>query len=129
LFPGFGASHSPQQSAGSVVNGFESIQDKLMFNIGESFYYGQIFSQSICKSMGRYEANVATKYSVCEHMSTALLLHGNIASSSRFPNNDGFMDMPIGNQIIALNRWKLKITMLTCPFGIKGTFVESLAGK
>ena len=40
------------------------------------------------------------------------------------------MDMPVGNQVIALNRWELENNKgLHVQLGIKGTYVQSDAGQ
>ncbi len=118
------------KGAGSVVNGFESITGQIDVQYRNPFTMDKFFLNLYASPSGRYEANVATKYSVAEHMSTALLLHGKTSQARHDSNNDGFMDMPIGNQIIALNRWEIENhNGLHVQFGIKGTYVESLAGQ
>ena len=45
-------------------------------------------------------------------------------------NEDGFLDMPIGNQVIALNRWELYSDKgLHFQVGAKGTYIDTQGGQ
>lgn len=118
------------KGAGSVVNGFESITGQIDIQYRNPFVMDKFFLNVYANPAGRYEANIATKYAISEHISTGLLLHGKTSQARHDSNNDGFMDMPVGNQVIALNRWELENNKgLHVQLGIKGTYVQSDAGQ
>lgn len=118
------------KGAGSVVNGFESITGQIDVQYRNPFTMDKLFVNIFANQAGRYEANIATKHQFAEHLSTALLVHGKTSQARHDSNNDGFMDMPVGNQVIALNRWEYEHKNgLHMQMGIKGTYVQSLAGQ
>lgn len=94
------------KGTGSVVNGYESIAGQI--NVEEKKPDGaeKLLVNLYGNDMGRLEANINLAQKINNKWSTALLLHGNNVSMKTDKNNDGFLDLPIGNQINAINRWK-----------------------
>ncbi|MBS1759841.1 MAG: TonB-dependent receptor [Bacteroidetes bacterium] len=94
------------KGTGSVVNGYESIAGQI--NVEEKKPDGpeKLLVNLYGNDMGRLEANVNIAQKINNKWSSALLLHGNNVSMKTDKNKDGFLDLPIGNQINVVNRWK-----------------------
>lgn len=118
------------KGAGSVVNGFESITGQIDVQYKNPFTMDKLYVNVFANEAGRYEANITAKHAFSEHFATALLVHGKTSFARHDANNEGFMDMPIGNQLIALNRWEYENHEgLHVQFGAKGTWIDTEAGQ
>ena len=63
-------------------------------------------------------------------MATALLLHGNELSNRIDHNDDGFLDVPLSEHFIGLNRWKyVGDNGLRMQFGVKATYIDNIGGQ
>ncbi|HJX71246.1 MAG TPA: TonB-dependent receptor, partial [Bacteroidales bacterium] len=79
---------------------------------------------------GRLEANVNLAHHFNKRWSSGLLLHGKDNSVKWDRNNDGFLDNPIGNNMIALHRWNYTDSnRLHFQIGVKGTFIDNTGGQ
>lgn len=117
------------KGAGTVINGYESIAGQINVNLRNPANMDKLYANVYANESGRVEANVNLKKDIGKKWGTALLLHGKNNSIRNDRNGDGFMDMPIGNQLIALNRWELYSSNLHLQFGVKGTFIDNLGGQ
>lgn len=118
------------KGTGSVVNGFESIAGQIDVNLRnpasmDKFYFNLYGSQK-----GRIELNANLQADVGKKWGTALLLHGMNNSFKQDHNNDNFLDHPIGEQYVILNRWELYNDKgLHFQLGFKGTYIDKLGGE
>lgn len=94
------------KGAGSVVNGFESIAGQINTELVKPTTDNALFVNLYGASSARLEANVHMNTQVSDKWSTGLYLHGNTHNQKHDVNDDGFMDMPIYNQINLMNRWQ-----------------------
>ncbi|WP_299395961.1 TonB-dependent receptor [uncultured Gelidibacter sp.] len=94
------------KGAGSVVNGFESIAGQINTELVKPSTDNRLFVNLYGASSERLEANVHLNTQVSEKWSTGLYLHGNTHDMKHDVNDDGFLDMPIYNQINLMNRWQ-----------------------
>ena len=117
------------KGAGSVINGYESIAGQINVNLRNPASMDRLYVNAYANESGRLEANVNLKKDVGKKWGTALLLHGKSNMIKNDRNKDGFLDMPVGNQLIALNRWELFSSKMRLQFGIKGTFIDNLGGQ
>lgn len=118
------------KGAGSVVNGFESITGQIDVQLRNPFTMDKLYVNAFANENGRYELNLTTKKQFKEHLATALLLHGKTSMMKVDENNDGFVDMPMGSQIIALNRWEIETkNKVHFQLGVKGTYFDNTAGQ
>ena len=118
------------KGAGSVVNGHESMTGQINVELRkpqkkEWFYLNLYGNQG-----GRYEGNLTAKYKINQNLSTAVLLHGNTRDRRHDRNDDGFMDMPIGRDFLAINRWKYQNESgLQGQFGYKISTLARTSGQ
>ncbi|MEA1898203.1 MAG: TonB-dependent receptor [Bacteroidota bacterium] len=118
------------KGTGSVVNGYESIAGQINVNLRNPASMDKLYVNSYANESGRLEANVNYGADVGKIMGTALLLHASTLSTINDRNDDGFLDKPLGNQLIALNRWELySDNGLHFQVGVKGTYIDKTGGQ
>ncbi|MCK5775062.1 MAG: TonB-dependent receptor, partial [Bacteroidales bacterium] len=117
------------KGTGSVVNGFESIAGQIDVNLWQPANMDRVYLNLFANQEGRMEANLNLKTDVGEKWRTGLLLHGKTNQNRHDNNGDGFMEAPLGTNLIALNRWEYKIKGGHVEIGVKGTLVDQLGGQ
>jgi TonB dependent receptor-like, beta-barrel/CarboxypepD_reg-like domain/TonB-dependent Receptor Plug Domain len=118
------------KGAGSVVNGFESIAGQIDVNLRNPASMDKLYLNVYGNQNGRIELNANIQADVGEKLGMALLLHGMNNSFKDDHNNDNFMDHPVGEQYVLLNRWELYNGKgLHFQFGIKGTYIDKIGGE
>ena len=94
------------KGAGSVVNGFESITGQINAELVKPTKDHNFFVNLYGASSERFELNTHFNTQVSEKWSTGIYLHGNTHQKKHDVNDDGFLDMPLYNQINVMNRWQ-----------------------
>lgn len=92
------------RGVGSVANGYESITGQINVELAkpneEQFVVNGYYNNS-----SRSEGNIVVARPLSESWSTALLLHGRILPARQDVNSDGFLDMPVESDVVAMSRW------------------------
>lgn len=118
------------KGAGSVVNGFESIAGQINVELRKPESADRLYLNVYGNEDSRVEANINLSHKVNEKLSTALLMHARTQKVEMDRNNDGFMDKPVGDQYIFLNRWKLTTqNNWQTQLGVKGTYNNNQGGQ
>ncbi|WP_172917367.1 carboxypeptidase-like regulatory domain-containing protein [Capnocytophaga canis] len=94
------------KGAGSVINGYESISGQINYEFLKPATDIPFFLNLYGSQDSRFEINAHLNHKISPKLSTSILTHGNITRQKNDHNHDGFLDMPIGNQINVLNRWQ-----------------------
>lgn len=94
------------KGAGSVVNGYESIAGQINAELQKPSKDNRFFLNLYGATNERLELNTHFNTKVSDKWSTGLYIHGNSHQKKHDVNDDGFMDMPIYNQINVMNRWQ-----------------------
>lgn len=94
------------KGAGSVTNGFESIAGQINTELKKPLIDIPFFLNLFGSINGRYEMNTHFNHKIDEKWSTGLYLHGNKRTEKFDNNNDGFVDLPVSEQINLMNRWQ-----------------------
>lgn len=94
------------KGAGSVTNGFESIAGQINAELQKPSTDDRFFANLYMASSERMELNTHVNTKVNDKWSTGLYIHGNTHQQKHDVNDDGFMDMPLYNQINVMNRWQ-----------------------
>ena len=116
--------------SGSVVNGFESITGQINTELQKPNSGDKLSLNAYVNGMGRIEGNAVGRVEINEHLSTSVLLHANTKKIKWDNNEDGFLDTPIGDQLIALNRWEFSgHDGWHGQFGIKGLYLNQNGGQ
>jgi len=118
------------KGTGSVINGFESIAGQINVNLQKPEYMDRLLLNGYVNQGGRFEANANVRIDVTENLKSAILVHGSMNRIKHDRNEDGFMDMPLSEQGVLLNRWELrKNNGLHFEAGIKGTWIRKTGGE
>jgi outer membrane receptor for ferrienterochelin and colicins len=94
------------KGAGSVTNGFESIAGQINTELKKPLTDIPFFLNLFASINGRYELNTHLNHKINEHWSTGLYAHGNKRIQKFDKNNDGFLDLPVSEQVNLMNRWQ-----------------------
>ena len=94
------------KGAGSVVNGYESIAGQINTELQKPASDDNLFVNLYGASNERVELNTHFNTKVSDKWHTGLYVHGNRHNKKHDVNDDGFMDMPLYNQINIMNRWQ-----------------------
>jgi outer membrane receptor for ferrienterochelin and colicins len=118
------------KGTGSVANGYESIAGQIDVHLRDPEDMDRFYINLYGNEDSRLEANAAVKSALNEHVKTALLVHASNSSMRNDRNHDGFLDMPLSKQYMALNRWEYNNDKgLHAEIGIKGLYVNNLGGE
>lgn len=119
------------KGAGSVVNGYESVTGQINVTLAQPDNSEPLLLNLYGNGAGRLEANVSTAHTLGknERWSTALLVHGHSTNLGTDRNNDGFFDIPQGNMMAVMNRWKYKGDLLRIQFGVKAVYSDKFTGQ
>jgi outer membrane receptor for ferrienterochelin and colicins len=119
------------KGTGSVVNGFESIAGQINVELIKPETADRFFVNMYANQGGRLEGNLSlTKRFKNKKWSTGLLLHGVNHTIENDRNHDNFMDNPIGQGFIALNRWKYTGEHGgEMQFGVKAVYHDKTGGQ
>ncbi len=94
------------KGAGSVVNGFESIAGQINTELVKPASDDTLFINLYGATSERLELNTHFNARVNNRWYTGLYIHGNTHQEKHDVNDDGFLDMPLFNQINIMNRWQ-----------------------
>ncbi len=115
---------------GSVVNGFESIAGQIDVSLKKPDRSERFYFNLYANEMSRIEANMNYAHRFNDKISTGILLHGSIIPTKHDNNDDGFLDHPISDQFVAMNRWKYYGNNgLVTQIGIKVTSLDNRSGQ
>lgn len=94
------------KGAGSVVNGFESISGQINAELVKPLTDNTLFINTYGSVNGRVELNTHFNKKVSKKIQTGLYVHGNHRGQKFDRNQDGFLDIPLSNQVNVMNRWQ-----------------------
>jgi outer membrane receptor for ferrienterochelin and colicins len=94
------------KGVGSVANGYESMTGQINLELMKPWEPPKTWANLYVGENGRTEVNLVQHAQVSEKWSTGVLAHYNVRPFRIDRNGNGFMDVPIGNQINLVNRWK-----------------------
>ena len=117
------------KGAGSVINGYESIAGQIDVQLLRPSSMDKAYLNAYVNQMGRVEGNAHLRLLNKEPWSSALLLHAKSNRIKNDNNHDGFMDNPLTDTYIALNRWEYQKEGTHIELGLKGTFNQQQGGE
>lgn len=112
------------KGVGSVANGYESMAGQINVELKKPDWNPRtrekLFVNVYGNSMGRLEANINTTQKLSSKWFVTHLLHGNLLQNKVDHNHDNFLDLPTGQQINALQRWRFDDGKgVTAQFGVQ----------
>ena len=118
------------KGTGSVANGFESIAGQINVELKRPESMEKVYLNAYANQEGRIEANANFRYKLPKNWGTELLLHASNNSFKMDINKDGFIDKPLLEQYILMNRWELQgDNGLHFEAGAKGTYIDNIGGQ
>jgi hypothetical protein len=115
--------------AGSVVNGFEAIAGQINVELRKPENTDLMYLNVYASEMGRYEGNANFSHVFNKQWSTGLLLHGKSQQRALDHNHDGFLDNPLSDALVAINRWKYQgKDGWQVQLGLKGALLNDKSG-
>ncbi|TYA74875.1 TonB-dependent receptor [Seonamhaeicola marinus] len=94
------------KGTGSVVNGYESIAGQINAELVKPSTDDKLFVNLYGASNERLELNTHVNTKVSEKLHAGFYIHGNTHQKKHDVNDDGFLDMPLYNQVNVMNRWQ-----------------------
>ena len=117
------------KGVGSVANGFESIAGQINVELKKPETAEQFLGNVYVNDLGKTDLNVNLSTKLNTKWATALLLHDDFLNNSVDMNKDGFKDLPTGNTLSLVNRYKYDNSKgVLAQFGIKVLNDEKLGG-
>lgn len=96
---------------GSVANGYESIAGQINVELKKPNDNEKLYANVYVNDFGKTDLNLNYTQNINHKWSTILLLHDDFFKNKKLDNNeDGFRDLPTGNQFGIVNRWKYEDT-------------------
>lgn len=121
------------KGVGSVANGYESMAGQINVELKKpdiTTKTGErIYANAYANDFGRYEGNVNFTQKLSPKWASTLLLHSNTQIGKVDMNKDNFLDIPLGTQFNAINRWKYENNGWIVQFGIKALKDERTGGQ
>ena len=115
---------------GSVVNGYESISGQINLELKKPEGKEKLFVNVFANNGGRLEVNANSSWQISDRLSTAILVHGKQNKTKFDKNNDGFLDMPLSENLIGMSRWMFRGNNgYIAQFGVKGTYISNQGGQ
>jgi outer membrane receptor for ferrienterochelin and colicin len=94
------------KGVGSVANGYESIAGQINVELKKPETAEKLLGNIYINDQGKTDLNLNVATKLNNQWSSALLLHDNFMSNALDMNMDGFKDLPTGNTISIVNRYK-----------------------
>ena len=94
------------KGAGSIVNGHESMAGQINIQMKEPFDADKFMLDQFVSQAGRSETDLMYRWDLNKYIATSVFARVAYQPGMQDNNDDGFMDMPSGNQMAFLNRWK-----------------------
>ena len=118
------------KGVGSVANGFESIAGQINVELKKPETAEKLLANIYVNGFGKTDLNLNLATKLNSKWSTALLLHDNFLNNAVDMNKDGFKDLPTGNELSLVNRYKFDNSKGTlAQFGIKVLNDNKLGGE
>ena len=103
----------------SVKNGYEAMAGQINVEYKKPVT-ADIFSANLFASdAGRYEANSDAFWHINDNLSTGLFVHYSKDGMQHDGNDDGFLDMPLKEQVNLMNRWQHRINNYVAQYGVR----------
>jgi outer membrane receptor for ferrienterochelin and colicin len=117
------------KGTGTVANGYESMAGLINLEYLKPDNIERLYVNVYGNVQGKFDINLHGGRELNEKWSSAWFLHWNSQLLENDRNDDGFRDMPIGDELVAMNRWKYKAPLFRTQFGVKAAYADKLGGQ
>lgn len=112
----------------SVRNGYESVTGQINVEYLKPQTANPVAVNAMLNKDLHAEANVTGAWNVSEHASTGVMVHADGGGLEIDHNRDGFLDMPRGYNVDALNRWYISKGHYVGQVLVRGIYDRRMAG-
>ena len=113
----------------SVKNGYEALAGQINVEYKKPFT-ADIFSANLFASdAGRYEVNSDATWHVNDRLYTGLFVHYSKDGMQHDANEDGFLDMPLTEQVNLMNRWQHLVGNYISQYGVRYLHEDRTGGQ
>ena len=119
------------KGVGSVANGYESIAGQINVELKKPENAEKLLANVYINDFGKTDLNLNLSTKLNSNWSTGLLLHDNFLNNKNLDfNKDGFRDLPTGNQMSLINRYKFDNSKgVLAQFGVKVMKDDKVGGQ
>lgn len=118
------------KGVGSVANGFESIAGQINVELKKPETSEKLLGNIYVNDIGKTDINLNVATKLNSKWSIGLLLHNDYLHNAVDMNHDGFKDLPTGNELSLVNRYKFDNSKgVLAQFGVKILNDEKLGGE
>lgn len=103
----------------SVKNGYEALAGQINVEFKKPPTADITSVNLFVSDAGRYEANADASWHINDRLSTGLLVHYSNDSKEHDGNTDGFLDMPLKEQVNVMNRWNYRTDKYVAQYGVR----------
>ncbi len=113
----------------SVINGYESIAGAINIELVKPDTSEKYYLNTYTNSQGRFEINQQGAKKINSTLSSGWFAHYSSQAYRYDGNGDGFMDVPLYQQVNLLNRWKYKTENWMAQWGVNVLYEDRTAGQ
>lgn len=117
------------KGTGNVVNGYESMAGLVNLELKKPKEMERFYANIYQNIFGRSELNLNGGYKLNEKWSTGWLAHASTVYGNIDHNNDGFRDLPMGDNIAFMNRWDFDGKNKEIQFGFNAYQDRKVGGQ
>jgi outer membrane receptor for ferrienterochelin and colicin len=103
----------------SVKNGYEALAGQINVEYKKPVTSDILTVNLFTSDAGRYEANSDVSWHINDRTSTGLLVHYSKDGTQHDDNGDGFLDMPLKEQVNLMNRWQHHNGNYVSQYGVR----------
>ena len=113
----------------SVKNGYEAIAGQINVEYKKPFVADILSVNLFASDAGRYEANSDATWQINDRLATGLFVHYSNDKTQHDENGDGFLDMPLKEQVNLMNRWQHRSGNYISQYGIRFLYEDRTGGQ
>lgn len=117
------------KGTGNVVNGYESMAGLVNLELKKPTEMEKFFANAYVNMFGRAEVNFNAGHILNEKWSTGWFAHASGMFGEVDNNNDGFRDVPMGNNLAFMNRWAYSGKKMESQFGVNAYLDQKNGGQ
>jgi outer membrane receptor for ferrienterochelin and colicin len=113
----------------SVKNGYEAIAGQINVEFKKPTAAEPFSVNVFADDAGRYEVNGDAFRLINDNLSAGLLVHYSSDRVQHDDNRDGFLDMPLREQVNVMNRWQHRAGNYVSQYGVQGLYEDRTGGQ
>lgn len=117
------------KGTGNVVNGYESMAGLINLELKKPSEMERLFVNAYQNRFGRSEVNVNGGQIINKKWSSGTFAHASTVLGNIDENNDGFRDIPMGDNFALTNRWAFQGEKMEAQLGINVNHERKMGGQ